>query len=371
MERAGLSLGADARRSDPRRARPARRRTRAGVLLAVLLTVALVATACSRGPAAGERARPAPEPRPKLTVLATIFPLYEFTRVVGGDRVEAGLLLPPGVEAHDFDPSPRDIERIARADLFLYNGAGFEPWVDRVLEAAQASGGVRGLDATATIALLDVEAEVVGPAEDHGHDLGHDHDQGHDYDAEHDDHVHVAIGRPDPHVWLDPRRAAQQVEGILRALVELDPEGEAVYAANARAYLAELEALDAEFVAGLRDCARWDLVVQHAAFGYLARRYGLHQVAISGVTPEMEPTPRQLADLVAFARERGVRAIYYEALVDSRVAETLAAEVGAEALLLHPLENLTAGDSARGETYLSLMRQNLVNLRRGLGCGGP
>lgn len=325
-------------------------RARVWGLSALLLAVSMVVAACENR-AEGEPPHPREPLARRLQVMTTNYPLYEFAGVVGGDRVDVALLLPPGMEAHDFDPTPRDIERIARADLLLYNGAGFEPWIDRALPALatgaggpKEAGGPRAVDVTAAVALPDVEGEVV-----------HDHEE---------------EGRPDPHVWLDPRQAAGQVRAILTALTGLDPGGQAYYAENAGRYLDELAGLDREFAAGLKDCARRDLVVQHAAFNHLARRYGLRQVAISGLSHEMEPTPRQMAELVAFARERGVRAIFAETLVDSRVAGVLAAEAGATLLSLHPIENLTAGELTRGETYLSLMRGNLDNLRRGLGCGG-
>jgi zinc transport system substrate-binding protein len=173
---------------------------------------------------------------------------------------------------------------------------------------------------------------------------------------------------PDPHVWLDPRIARRQVETIRAALAAVDPEGAPGYGERAAAFIGRLDALDAAFEAGLRDCARREIVTSHAAFAYLARRYRLTQVAITGLTPGMEPSPSDLAALARFARHHGVTHVFFETLVSPRLAQTLAREVGAASLVLNPLEGLTREEAAAGKGYLAVMEDNLRHLRLALGC---
>ena len=260
-------------------------------------------------------------------VVASIYPLYEFARAVAGDRAEVVALVPPGVEPHDWEPAPQDVVRIHKAKLFVYNGAGLEPWVEKLS---------RELGARGTLSVRATER--------------------------------VSLRATDPHVWLDPLRAQTQVESIRAALTRIDPAGTAVYAAQGQAYLARLAALDARFTEGLRRCARRDVVTTHAAFGYLTARYGLTQVPIQGLAPEAEPSPADLARLVRLARERNVRYVFFETLVSAKLAETLAREVGAKTLVLNPIEGLTREEQAAGKTYLSLMEDNLRNLRTALDC---
>lgn len=282
---------------------------------AVLLALAAATAGC-------EQAAP-PAARPLAA--ATIFPLYEFARHVAGDRVEVVMLVPAGVEPHDWEPAPRDIAQLQTARALVYNGGGLEPWVDRLLPQL---GEVVAIDTSAAIALQ----------------------------------------ARDPHVWLDPVLAQAQVEAIRAGLARADPGGADAYAQNARAYTERLGTLHRAFEDGLRDCARRDIVVSHASFGYLARRYGLEQVPVMGLTPEAEPSPADLARIVRLARRRGVQYIFFETLVSARLAETLAREIGARTLVLNPVEGLTKDEAAAGATYVTLMEANLQNLRAALEC---
>ena len=274
----------------------------------------------------------APPPDGKPLVVASFYPMYDFTRHVAADRAQVISLVPPGVHGHDWEPSPQDVAQVRRARVFVYNGAGFEPWVDKLLaEGKGASTVVVAASAGLTVARADGEGM-------------------------------------DPHVWLDPLLARRQVEAIRDALERSDSSGKAAYAANASAYGEKLAALDARFDAGLRDCARRELVVSHAAFGYLARRYRLTQIAVTGLAPQAEPSPAALAAIVRTARDRQVTAIFLEPLVSPRLAEALAREVGVRLLILDPVEGVTKQEAADGVGYLELMGKNLESLREGLGC---
>jgi len=285
----------------------------------------------------------------KPLVVASFYPLYEFARQVASDRADVVVLVPPGVEPHDWEPSPQDVVQLQKAKLFVYNGAGLEPWVDRLRKDVVPKGTlvVRTTEKVALIKAADDDGRGHGPKDAKG--------------PAHQDEV-------DPHVWLDPLRAQAQVEAIRAGLAKVDPASATVYTANAEAYKSKLGSLHVAFQAGLKQCARKDVVTSHAAFAYLTRRYGLTQVPIHGLAPEAEPSPADLADLVKVAKQRKVKYIFFETLISSKLAETLAREIGAQTLVLNPIEGLTREEQAAGQGYLSLMEANLKNLRTALDC---
>lgn len=326
--------------------------------LAGLAAAAALLAACEQSP-------PAPEgavaPAAKLQVTATFYPLHEFTRQIAGDTAEVASLVPAGVEPHDWQPSPQDIARVARARVFVRNGAGLEPWADKLL-ATLAGKGPRVIDAAAGIALLDAD------------DLGHDGETPGEPGSGRGRPRARATGqaedgaRKDPHVWLDPVLAQAQVETIRAGLTAADPARAAAHAAGASALTAQLAALHARFEQGLANCARREMVVSHAAFGYPARRYRLTQVPVMGLSPQAEPSPAEMTRIVRFARRHAVRYIFLETLVAPKLAETLAREVGARTLVLNPIEGLTRAEAEAGKGYVALMEDNLANLRTGLDC---
>ncbi len=284
--------------------------------------VVLVGAGCQRSsPPAG-----------KPLVVVTFYPVYEFTRQVAGDRAEVVSLVPPGVEPHDWEPSPQDVVQAQRARLFVYNGAGFEPWAGRLLTDI-AGKSTLAVETTKGLDLLRAASQAI-----------------------------------DPHVWLDPVLAQSQVEAIRAGLEQADPPNRAVYAEHARAFVSRLRALDEAFAAGLGNCARREVVTSHAAFGYLTRRYRLTQISVAGLAPESEPSPADLAAIVDIGRRLRVKYVFFETLVSPRLAETLARELGAKTLVLNPIEGLTKEEAAAGKGYLDLMRTNLESLRIGLDC---
>jgi zinc transport system substrate-binding protein len=273
---------------------------------------------------------PAP-PTDKPLVIATIYPLWEFSRQVAGDRAQVIGLVPAGVEPHDWEPAPRDVGQVQRAAVFVHTGTDLDGWAEKLVT------DVAGRRAVVVNARGGLTLLTVG-------------------------------GVSDPHVWLDPTLARTQVQAIAAGLEQADPAGRAVYAENARAFVAKLDALDQAFAAGLADCARREIVTSHAAFGYLARRYRLTQVPVMGLTPEAEPSPADLAAIVTTARRFKVTHVFFETLVSPRLAETLSREIGATPLPLNPIEGVGPAEAAAGTGYLELMRANLANLRLALGC---
>lgn len=306
-------------------------------LLAVLTVLAAVLTAgCSDG--GGEKTAGA-DGRPQ--VVAGFYPLFEAAQRVGGDRVDVVNLTPAGTEPHDLELTPRQVDRIEGADIIVFLGAGFQPGVEDVARRAEGEA----IDALEGLTLMPESAEGEGEA------AGEDAGKG-----------------MDPHVWLDPGLLGRLVERVEAGLVKADPAGEAIYARNSAAYRRELGLLDDEVGGRLTGCPRRVLVTAHAAFGYLARRYGLTQEAIAGLSPESEPDPERLAELTELVRSTGTTTVFTETLVSPKVAETLAREAGVTTAVLNPIEGLTQKELDAGETYASVMRDNLDTLVKALGC---
>jgi zinc transport system substrate-binding protein len=286
----------------------------------------------------------APAPAGKLPVVATIFPVYDFVRSIGGDRVAVTLLLPPGVEAHHFEPKPADMARVAQAKLFVFTNPAMEPWAAKLLSSV--GGTVTAVNASTGIQLLAAGA---------GGHAGHqdDHDQ----------------QGSDPHVWLDLNLAQQMVTTIEQALSTADPGGAASYRTNAAAYRQQLAALDGRYRTGLATCGSRTLVMGgHAAFSYLAARYGLIAKSAMGVAANAEPTPQDLITLIKELKQLPQRTLFAEEMVAPRLADTLAREAGATVRRLHATHTVSKEDLARGVTFLDLMEKNLTELRGGLAC---
>jgi zinc transport system substrate-binding protein len=309
--------------------------------LALALT-ALAAAGCGDSSAApAARSGDAP-----LAVTVGFYP-YEFVASrVGGDDVEVTNLTSPGAEPHDLELSPQQVAGLTETDLVVYS-RGFQPAVD---EAVEQQASDRALDVLTAVELLEGEhAEHEGEEEEahEGEEEGH---EGEELEG-------------DPHVWLDPTRLATIAGAVAEALGEVDPDRAEVFEQRARELSAELKELDGEMRQGLSSCQRQEIVTSHDAFGYLASAYGLEQVSLAGLSPEDEASPKRLAEVATFAKEKGVTTIFFEELVSPKVAQSLAREVGAEAKVLSPLE----GPPESGD-YLSAMRTNLESLRTALDC---
>jgi zinc transport system substrate-binding protein len=288
--------------------------------------VALTACSAGSGPKGG-----------RLDVVASFYPIYEAARTVGGSDVAAYNLTPPGVEPHDLELSPKQLDRILGADVVFYLGRGFQP-------AVQAAVGQRhdghGVD---LLAALGGNLRTVTSGES-------------------------VQGGVDPHVWLDPVLMMDIVDQVRDAMVKARPADAASFRRNADQFDTKLRAIDQEFRTGLSACQHTVVVTAHGAFGYLAARYGLTQEPIAGISPEAEPDPKRLAELADLVKREAVTTIFTEELVSPRVADTLAREAGVKTAVLNPLEGLTKDEVARGDDYLSVMRSNLQALRTALGC---
>ncbi|MFG2058815.1 metal ABC transporter substrate-binding protein [Micromonospora sp. NPDC048930] len=300
------------------------------VATAALLTLG-GAAACSDGGGGSDPGR--------VDVVAAFYPLQFLAERIGGDAVTVTNLVKPGAEPHDLELNPRQVGQVSDAGLVVYL-AGFQPAVD---EAVEQNAGGRAFDVAGVQPLRD--------AAEGGHQ--HEGESGHEEES----------GGKDPHVWLDPTRLATIGDRLAERLGKADPDHAADYTARAKTLHAELARLDADLAQGLKTCQRREIVTSHTAFGYLAARYQLEQVGITGLSPEAEPSPQRLAEVATEAREHDATTIFFETLVSPKVAETVAREVGAKTAVLDPIE----GPPAEGD-YLSAMRTNLQTLRTALDC---
>lgn len=272
----------------------------------------------------------------KINVVVSVYPLAYFVKTVGGDYVSVNTLTPIGTEAHDFEPSPRDLVSLGTADIFFYNGAHYEPWIDKW----NKNGFVRPR------VVVDMSSALIEKGErllDSGKSV-------------------------DPHFWLDPEIAMQEIDIIRDALIRIDPLSINTYQENATRAKSALQGLHARFTQDLASCVRRDMIVSHNAFNYFAKRYNLNAIAIAGISPDEEPSPRTIASIVEQARDRGIRYVFFETMVSSLLAETVAREIGGGILVLNPIENITREEVARGDDYVSLMESNLRNLQVALEC---
>jgi len=272
----------------------------------------------------------------KLRVMASFYTMADFAEKIGGDRADITCMVPAGTEPHDWEPSTTDITGLERADVFIYNGAGMEHWAEDVTESLENKE------------LLVVEASQgvkLHAEEEHDHE-GHSHSH----------------GGYDPHVWLDPHNAKLEMENIKNAFVQADPDNGAYYEANYDKWSKAAEELDRKYREALADFAGRQIVTAHEAYGYLCSAYGLEQVGIDGLSPDQEPNPKRMADIIDFVRENQIRAVFFEELSGSKTAETVAAETGIRLLALSPLEGLSGEELEAGEDYFSVMEKNLEQL---------
>lgn len=277
----------------------------------------------------------------RIFVVTTVYPVSDFVKNIGGDLVYVSNAVPAGAEPHDYEPTPREVAQVLEADVFIYVGGGFDAWAEDLADEVVAEGGYTlGIEDRVQLAVTEE-------------------------DGEEEEHAGEGV---DPHVWLDPVEAQRMVEAIRDALIAVDPSHETQYRTYADIYIERLDELDVAYANSLDDCQLNDIIVSHDAFGYLARRYDFNVHPISGLSPEAEPSARDLVVLADEARELGVTTIFFETLVSPRLSETLAQEIGATTAILNPLEGLSEQELQAGDDYLSVMQKNREALSSAMLC---
>jgi zinc transport system substrate-binding protein len=263
----------------------------------------------------------------RLNIVASFYPIFEFVKQVGGDRVEVTSLIPVGIEPHDFEPTIQQIQNAESADIVFFNGLGFEgSWLDKINNNNTVDTSL-GVNITKTGNMID------------------------------------------PHIWLDPILVKNQVKNIEDALIKLDPENKEYYQNNAINFTRSLDSLDTLIRSTLPTCDKKDFIAFHDAFNYFAKRYGLEQHSIQGISPEGEVLPQRIQEIVELAKNLGINIVYSEELVDPRFAEVITQEIpNGRVLILSPIEGIDSEEQAAGIGYLDKMRGNIANLKLGLKC---
>lgn len=255
-------------------------------------------------------------------VVVSFYPLYDFTRNIGKEKINIITLIPFAVEPHDWEPSPKDLMKIMSADLFIYNGAGLEPWADKLIKDSKRKD----------LIVVDIYKSIRAKGED-------------------------------PHIWLDPVLVKTQLKVIKDTLIKIDPKNRPYYEKNYKNYLGKIEELDREIKNTLARCKKKVFVTSHNAFSRFAERYGLIQIPMTGITPESEPNPRDLAEIIKVIKKYDIKYIFTEPLISPKLAQSISRETGTKILVLDPIEGLSESDIKAGKDYISKMKENLENLK--------
>ncbi|PGT79601.1 metal ABC transporter substrate-binding protein [Bacillus sp. AFS040349] len=308
------------------------------IIFAVFISLFLL-TGCNQS-------SPSPKNNDKgipLNVYTTIYPLQDFSEKIGGEFVEVKTIIPPGAEAHSFEPTSKDMVEIIEGDLFIYMGTGIEGFTDSITDAVK-NENVDILKASEGIELIEAVEEQ--GEEDHGEEEEH--------------------GDFDPHVWLDPIKSIQLAENIKNSFVMLYPEEKDYFEKNYLELKKDLEGLDLDFKEMVQQSSNKTFVVSHSAYGYWASAYNLKQIGISGLSPTQEPSQKALKEIIDFSKENNISYILFEPNVSNKVADVVRKEIGAEVLTVHNLEALTDEDIKNNDDYFSIMRENISTLQKSL-----
>jgi zinc transport system substrate-binding protein len=277
----------------------------------------------------------------KLRVIATIFPVYDFARNIGGDKIEVKMLLPPGTDAHHFELRPEDIIRVCKSDIFLFTNFEMEQWAYKIINAADKNTNMLAIETGSGAVLLPLNKE---------------------------EHENRASGF-DPHIWLDMDNAQKMVDNIAAAFIKKDSRNSDYYLKNAHDYKLKLIALDQKYRTELSVCqSKTILHAGHWAFAYLARRYNLQYIAAYNVFADAEPSPQKILSLIEQVKNEKAHYIFYENMINPRLAQTIAKETDVGLLKLNNGHDISKADIKKGESFISIMETNLKNLKKGLKC---
>jgi zinc transport system substrate-binding protein len=269
------------------------------------------------------------EEKHQLKVLASFYPLYEFTKTIGNEKIDVSIIIPPGIEPHDWEPSIQDLQKIQKADVIVINGVGFEPWIT---ELVTVYPDILIIDTSREISLLEKDEQMFN-----------------------------GKIQNDPHIWLDPILAKKQVQNIANGLSKIDPQNTDYYQENAKTYNTKLDLLDNKIRNELSVCTKKDFLAFHDAFSYFAHEYELKQDTIIGIDPSEEPTAITIQKIIQRAKNLNFNIIFTEEAVNPRISEVIADEIGAKVLTLSPIEIYEEGSD-----YIKRMEQNLSNLKEEL-----
>lgn len=339
------------------------------ILSTSILLFSLILSGCGNSEPASKNADK--ENKEKLTVYTTIYPLEDFTKKIGGEFVEVQSIYPPNVDAHSYEPSTKDIMKLANSDLFIYTGVGIEGFAEKAADTLEKED-VQILKAGEGLELIETshseehnhEGEESHSESEHQEDTHSEEHEGENKES-HDEEGHHH-GDLDPHVWLDPILSIDLANNIKTSLSEMMPEHKAEFEANFNQLKRDLEKLDQEFKATIDSSKTKYILVAHAAYGYWEKRYGIEEIAIAGLSPTQEPSQKQLQDIIQESSEHEIHYVIFEQNVSPKVAKMIQQEIGAKSLTLHNLEALTNENIKQKDDYFSIMRKNLQTLKTAL-----
>ena len=300
--------------------------------LIIILTVVIIKITINRQPT--DTSKPG-----SIKIVATFYPLAYIAEQVGGANVQVINITPPGTEPHEFEPTPRDIAKIYEADVFIVNGLGMDAWAEKLIPQLQGNH--------VTVIRISDQLTSLGQTNS---DTGKENNI------------------PDPHFWLDPLLVSRQADIIAEALIAVDPAHTSAYNEAKGLFKTKLSQLDQQYTGSLATCQSREIITTHNAFAYLANRYNLTTFHILGLSPEEEPSPKTIAQISQLAKEKHINYIFFETALDQKLSTTIAQEIGAQSLVLNPIESLTKNELASHEDYLSVMNKNLQNLKTALVC---
>lgn len=296
-----------------------------------MMTMLLTLSGCGNTQSASDNTA---DGNKKISVYTSFYPMYDFAKNIGGDKITLVNLVPAGTEPHDWEPAPSDIANLEKGDVLIYNGAGMESWMDKTLSSLSNKNLIT-VDTSKNLKLLDNQ-----DADEH---LAHD-----------------------PHVWLNPENAKEQAAAIKNAFVQADPANKDYYEQNYTTFAQKLDALDQDYKDAAKTFKQKDIVVSHQAFGYLCQAYGLTQVPLEGLSADSEPTPARMAEIEDFVKQNNIKYIFAEELISPKTAEAIARDTGAQTVVLNPLEGLSNDDQQAGKDYITVMKDNLELLKKAL-----
>lgn len=291
----------------------------------------------------------------KINIVATLFPQYDFAKQIGGDKVNVVLLLTPGTETHTYEPTPQNIIEINKSDMFIYTGKYMEPWSDRIISSIDSNTKI-----------LDVSKNINLQQMDEHHELSHQEDLlDSSNQEEHDSEDHEHKHEYDPHIWLDPRNAVIMVKNIATELSSIDSKNSEYYWNNANKLIKEIEELDSEIEQVVNQATSKKIAFGGTfAYSYFIHRYGLEYVsAYESCGESSEPSVANVKNVIDYMKTNNIKVIFYQELSSGRIADSIASETGAQKLVFHTIHNASQEEIDRGETYVSLMKQNLINLK--------
>lgn len=284
-----------------------------------------------------------------INVTTTIYPLYSIAKEVGGDKIKLNNIIPFGVEAHGFDPTPADMAKLSKSDIFIVSSDHMEPWKDKIVKSLNIENKV--FDMSEHVKLRQITEEI------------HHEEDNHHHDEHEDEHSNF-----DPHYWVSLNNYILMTEAITKLFIEKDSINKDIYTKNSKIYLEKIIVLKNKYETAMNTCTNKKILVNHDAFGYFADDYGVKQYSISGISPEDKPSAKAISELINLVKKENINTVFFEEFASPKIAKTIANEAKIKTDALRPAENITKNENIKGYGYLQIMEDNLEKLKFAMNC---